>query len=490
MRPQFVASVDYPIDPSEANYLKLLRDKGVAILKENVYQGESDTGYTTASGRTLTPGSTKARFLYPFQWLWDTFFIAGWSEDTEQNIKDVRKFFASQSPNGFLGHIRYNREILAKKEYFPPPNIYYPSGLPIEGEIVSRITQPPNVGYGIYELAKKIKSAKRRAAFLKETFPKAVKYHEYLYNNLVKDGLVVTIHPWQAGDDNSPKWDPIYTAIRKRKIHEKMKTWLKGLGLAYDRVDVKIIHHTQRPKGHDYDIYLYLIWLYNEWEWKESKILESSPFRVVDPLINSVFQRSNHCLLEIAEEIGAKNEIEMIKGWITQTHKGIESLWDEKAGMYYAKDLHSDSFIKLDSIGSLMPLFSHEITKERAMILASKIKIVEEDNPLIYLIPSTFPGQESFEPVRYWRGPVWIIVNALIADGLFYYGYDTLAKKICFDSLKLVYHTLSDNGGFCEYFDPLTGKGLGSPLQSWTAAAVLYITEMLVKYKAAKVPLN
>ena len=28
------------------------------------------------------------------------------------------------------------------------------------------------------------------------------------------------------------------------------------------------------------------------------------------------------------------------------------------------------------------------------------------------------PGDPAFDPIRYWRGPVWVIVNWLVADGL------------------------------------------------------------------------
>ena len=33
------------------------------------------------------------------------------------------------------------------------------------------------------------------------------------------------------------------------------------------------------------------------------------------------------------------------------------------------------------------------------------------------LVPSTDPAFAGFEPKRYWRGPVWAVVNWMIADG-------------------------------------------------------------------------
>lgn len=115
--------------------------------------------------------------------------------------------------------------------------------------------------------------------------------------------------------------------------------------------------------------------------------------------------------------------------------------------------------------------------------MAAKIREIANLNPLSYLIPSTSPKEPEFEPVRYWRGSVWIIINTLIVDGLNHYGYHDLARKISLDSLKLVYQTVNNRGGFYEYFDPLTGRGLGSPLQSWTAAAVLHLSDSLLSLR-------
>jgi glycogen debranching enzyme len=39
-----------------------------------------------------------------------------------------------------------------------------------------------------------------------------------------------------------------------------------------------------------------------------------------------------------------------------------------------------------------------------------------------YGVPSIDPEDPRFEPLRYWRGPVWIIINWMISNGLRHYG--------------------------------------------------------------------
>ncbi len=450
------------------------------ILEENIFREGKDSGYTPPSGPIIPPWDNKPHFLYPFQWLWDTFFVAGWMDDTKQGIRDTEIFLKSQRKDGFLGHIRYNREVLAKGEYFPPANIYYKDGKLPEGEIISKITQPPNVAYGVSQLARKITDEREKRKFLKEVFPKIFKYHEYIYQKLVVDGLMVVIHPWQNGDDNSPKWDSIYQKIRSEDLHEKMEKWLGSLKIPYERLDLRLVHHSQRPIDKHYDIYLYLIWLYGKWGWNEKKILEESPFRVVDPLTNAVLLRANKELLEMARYLKRERETEKIAEWLRVTQKGLEKLWDEKEGLYFAVDLTSGNQIGIVTVSNYAPLFSQAIPEEKARRIAGRIRGMAKAHPLSFLVPSTdFEEITIFSPLRYWRGPTWIIMNAIIVDGLIFYGQTEEAKRILEDTLRLVAYQAEGAAkpGFYEYYNPWTGEGLGSPGQSWTAAAVMFLLE-------------
>jgi hypothetical protein len=452
------------------------------VLGENVFIGSFDTGYTAASGKMKVPWDQTLRFLYPFQWLWDTFFIAGWTDNITQGITDIDKFLNGQRSDGFLGHIRYNREILSRKEYFPPPEIYYPEGLPPEGEIISKITQPPNVAYGVFELAKKMPAGSpERREFLLRAFPKIMAYHRFIYKNLCVEGLMVIIHPWQAGDDNSPKWDEAYENIRNGQNLTKIVTdWLDSMKISYDRVDLKLVDPSQRPIDSHYDIYLYLIYLYGQWGWEMEKILADSPFRILDPMTNSILLRSNLALIGIAKELEMTENLDEISLWTDTTARALDRLWNQRDKIYYAFNLESRSQIRVKTVSSLSPLFSQIISKERAFCLAGHIENEFKNSPQgSFSFPSTFFSEKNFfSEKRYWRGPVWPIMNTIVAEGLQFYGFSNLAERLKNDALSLVTKSM-ENGdeGFYEYYDSLTGEGLGSPKQSWTAAAVVKLLD-------------
>jgi len=90
-----------------------------------------------------------------------------------------------------------------------------------------------------------------------------------------------------------------------------------------------------------------------------------------------------------------------------------------------------------------------------------------------YLVASHDPLDPNFDAKRYWRGPVWLIVNYMIANGLHAAGQTGIANRIDADSLRLI-----ETSGFAEYYDPLTGEPCGGDQFTWTAAMVIEILNM------------
>ncbi|MFW5641895.1 MAG: MGH1-like glycoside hydrolase domain-containing protein, partial [Roseicyclus sp.] len=82
-----------------------------------------------------------------------------------------------------------------------------------------------------------------------------------------------------------------------------------------------------------------------------------------------------------------------------------------------------------------------------------------------YGIPSNDPAAASFNARRYWRGPTWPVVNALIAMGLSGAGRDAEEARLRAETVALI-----EASGFFEYFDPLDGTPCGGDHFTWTAA--------------------
>ncbi len=125
-----------------------------------------------------------------------------------------------------------------------------------------------------------------------------------------------------------------------------------------------------------------------------------------------------------------------------------------------------------DSVNIRTGLFAGDITLVSFLCWYAGVnnpKMLEQfdrvTNAAMFSMPSYDPEAEDFEPFRYWRGPVWGIVNTLIAIGLADMGHIEKAEKLREDTVKLI-----SKSGFAEYFNPQDGSPAGGMDFTWTAA--------------------
>ncbi len=85
-----------------------------------------------------------------------------------------------------------------------------------------------------------------------------------------------------------------------------------------------------------------------------------------------------------------------------------------------------------------------------------------------WAVTSLSPDDPGFQPTRYWRGPVWPILNWVLERGLERYGYSEEAEQV-----RQAVVELGRSQGFWEHYDPLTGRGHGAEQFAWTAGLVL-----------------
>lgn len=86
-------------------------------------------------------------------------------------------------------------------------------------------------------------------------------------------------------------------------------------------------------------------------------------------------------------------------------------------------------------------------------------------------LPTVAPDEPSFDPQRMWRGPVWVNVNRLVAEGLLASGRHDLARELAERTLAMMLET----GGFHEYWNPLTGERPPTATTSFAWSAALFI---------------
>lgn len=408
------------------------------------------------------PSST----LYPNQYNWDSGFIAiGYSNyDQERAEQEIITLFQGQWRNGMLPHVVYNKA--RKTGAFPNREFWKISSTKESTKThTSGITQPPIHATACKIICENAKDKDKAMGFLEYIYPRLLKCHQYLYNKRdpKKEGLVYIRHPWESGIDNSPLWDGIINTIHLDKP------------IKYKRTDIKQkVPLKQRPTNKEYDTYVRLIELFKKNKYDEKIIFKKCPFIVQDALFNSILNRANKDLLWIAKKVGEPRK--KIKEWIKTTSNAIkEKLWDPRDNIFDSFNMISKKRIASHSVTGFAPLYSQDCTRKQARKIYSYIEsgCFGKKNKIMHL-PTWDTKRKEFRKFNYWRGPVWINTNWIIAQGLLNYKYKKKAATIIRDSIELV-----NKSGFYEYFDPFTKKGYGSKKFSWTAALTI---EMLYNH--------
>lgn len=390
--------------------------------------------------------------LYPHQWNWDSAFITlGWAHvDRAQMAREVDALLAGQWSNGMLPHIRYNPRVT---DYAPGPE-WWPN-VPVRraGEVTSGISQPPVLPTAVYLAGLRVPDAPARLAWwarLFEPLREAVLYYPR-HRTTGDSPLIVVVHPWESGCDNSPRWD-----------------FATGAGYApsrpYRRVDTTIVAGNHRPTERDYDLYMYLVELLADSGYDLSRYLGRTPFAVYDALFNAVWYRGARDLNRIAAALGEKPAVpEAHLRTFRDAYQRI--LWYAPAELFRDFDLRAEDQIPVDTVAGLVAIYGGLVSAEQATAMLARYRARSPD---CHLLPSVPPDQPQFEPSRYWRGPVWVPINWLVAQGLEDLGLQAEARALAETTLDLV-----RRAGWWEYFHASTGAGLGGADFSWTAALVL-----------------
>jgi glycogen debranching enzyme len=390
-----------------------------------------------------TGGSTvPSRRQYPHQWGWDAAYIAiGWSWlDPERAATELESLLAGQWEDGRVPHIVFHPGV-PEDAYFPGPAFW--------GGTTSGITQPPLHARAALEVAD------RGAGddFLRRVFGRLAAQHAYLAGrrDAGGGGLAAIVHPWESGLDDSPAWDAPLGAVE-----------LPAGGIdPYERQDRRHVDPSERPSDAAYDRFVHLARVYRDRGYADSG---ESVFLVEDPLFNSIWLWSTHALAEIAQRIGED------AGPFREAAAGIHAamlsrLWDGER--FRPHDLVAGRLLAPRTILGFGPLLDPALPADVLDAMVAELGSPHfRSGAGIGVASSDLLGAE-FDRRRYWRGPVWANLNWLLARGLRGHGLDTAAAELEHTTVALV-----ERAGMREYFDPVTGDGLGAAEFSWTAAAV------------------
>jgi hypothetical protein len=373
--------------------------------------------------------------------------------DVDRAYRELERLIEGQWDDGMIPHIVFHAP---SDTYFPGPDVWGTRHrIPTSG-----ITQPSVFGMAlryVYEaaVASGMADAEGRTRAL---FQAALRSHRWWLEARDPEGLglVAILHPWESGSDNSPAWDEALA-----RVPTTTTTVIR-------RKDTGHVDASMRPRDEDYQRFIHLVDVYRDCEWDPKRQWAKAPFKVADVQMSAILARATVDLIHLAETLGTGKD----KAELAQMHRrlidGLARRWRPNLSRFVSLDLISGIDIETPTQAGFIPLVA--VTLDGVQQSAVTAEIERWLDGMVVGVPSAPRFSPAFEPKRYWRGPVWAVINWLIADGLRTNGGDDLARRIEQATVRAI-----ENAGFCEYFDPTTGEGLGGDTFSWTAAAYLVL---------------
>lgn len=385
------------------------------------------------------------RGLYPFQWNWDSAFAAwGWATfDADRAWEEIETLLRGQWVTGMLPHIVFHR---SDDGYFPGPAEWGVDHAPS----TSGISQPPVLA----SMVRRVHAADPDLgrARLEPLFPKLVAAHRWWHDTRCGEGVAAITHPWESGRDNSTAWDVGLIAVDASTIEP------------YQRRDLGHVDASMRPSSLDYDRYVAILEFGRRASWDQARIVADGPFLMADPALNLILLRAHRDLAALGRALGgwAAAAARDLDGWAAELEASLPRLWNDETGAYDALDLRTGRFAGCTTASAWLEYWAGVADERLDARLASVWERVR------YGLPTEDPASRSFEPRRYWRGPVWPVVNSLVATGLAESGRSDEAERLRAETGALI-----RSGGFAEYFDPIDGTPCGGGSFTWTAAVWL-----------------
>lgn len=394
-------------------------DRARSVLLRN-----ERTGHDRRTGKAfgyISPSPHK----YPFQWSWDSCLHAVALSHIEPELakREIRTLLLAQHPDGFVPHVTFWR-LPHPFDYIQCRRAFLPRH--------TALVQPP-------VLAQAVAAVYRRSGdtdFLDEVLPGVQRHYLWLLRRRDpdSDGLISIISPYEGLD-----YSPAYDAALGLERAGYLRVWCRTRC-----VDVRN-------------------WLLN---YRYEAILRRGYFNVEDVLVNCVFAQGLRLLAALCEERGRQEEAETLRERAGETERALlRKCYDEADGCFYNLYSTAELPAKVKTVGSLFPLILEGLEGRVVEALVGHL-LSPDEFWAPFPVPSVSMNEPSFNPharLSLWRGPTWINTNWFLVGGLRRHGYPEVARDIVKASLELV-----NRSGFREYYDPITGEGLGASNFGWS----------------------
>ena len=185
---------------------------------------------------------------------------------------------------------------------------------------------------------------------------------------------------------------------------------------------------------------------------------EKHIMRLADVGLTGLYIMDCEALAEIADIIG-RPESKELRDRAEHSKNGLETLWDEKFGMYLNKRTDTGEFNYRMSPTNFYALFSDKVSAERAERIVKEHFFNEKEFYGEYMMPSVNRNDPAYPEQDYWRGCIWAPMNFLAYIALREHKLTEACNVLAEKSKNLILLEWSMKGHVHENYHADTGMG-------------------------------
>jgi glycogen debranching enzyme len=186
---------------------------------------------------------------------------------------------------------------------------------------------------------------------------------------------------------------------------------------------------------------------------------QSHVLEFADVGLMSMYIADCDALAKIADELGKAAEAKELKDRATRYRAKLATLWDDQAGIFLNKDLHTGQSSKRLSPTNFYPMMARAATPEQARTMIEKHLMNPAEFWGEWIIPSIMRNDPAFKDQNYWRGRIWGPMNFLVYLGLANYPDPKTRSAFAAKSYDLFLKEWKENGHVHENYNALLGIG-------------------------------
>jgi len=186
---------------------------------------------------------------------------------------------------------------------------------------------------------------------------------------------------------------------------------------------------------------------------------ESHLLEFADVGLLSMYIADCDALAAMADILEKPEEARELRDRSLRYRSKLQSLWDEKTGMFLNKDLHTGRLSYRLSPTNFYPLLARAATPSQAERMIQEHLLNPREFWGKWVIPSIAIDDPAFCEQNYWRGRIWGPMNYLVYLGLSNYDYPAVRQDFAARSLSLFLKEWGDNRHVHENYNAVTGTG-------------------------------